>query len=103
MLQTTQNKGFQLFFENGYGVSVQFGYGNYCDNRDYTRSDYDREFDMNGIVACNNAEIAVLRGSPKQWDFCSREVAPDIFCSDEVAGWKSADDVARLIARVQSL
>ena len=26
--------GFQMQFENGWTASVQFGIGNYCDNRD---------------------------------------------------------------------
>ena len=29
----TQGKGFQLKFANGWTVSVQFGWGNYCGNR----------------------------------------------------------------------
>jgi len=29
-----QNKGFHITFENGWTVSVQFGWGNYCDNYD---------------------------------------------------------------------
>jgi hypothetical protein len=30
--KSTENKGFQMTFENGWTISVQFGYGNYCDN-----------------------------------------------------------------------
>jgi hypothetical protein len=30
--KSTNNKGFQMTFENGWTISVQFGYGNYCDN-----------------------------------------------------------------------
>ena len=32
MFKITQQKGFQITFDNGYTVSVQFGAGNYCDN-----------------------------------------------------------------------
>jgi len=33
MFKITERKGFHITFANGYTVSVQFGYGNYCDNR----------------------------------------------------------------------
>ena len=39
MLKATQNKGFSLTFENNLTISVQFGYGNYCENRNYGRID----------------------------------------------------------------
>ena len=32
MFSISGNRGFQMTFENGYTVSVQFGPGNYCDN-----------------------------------------------------------------------
>ena len=34
--KTNDDKGFYITFKNGYTVSVQFGYGNYCDN--FTRN-----------------------------------------------------------------
>ena len=34
MLRITRGKGFQIFFDNGWGVSVQFGPGNYCEHYD---------------------------------------------------------------------
>ena len=33
--QTSGRKGFQITFENGWTVSVQFGYGNYSSNYDW--------------------------------------------------------------------
>jgi hypothetical protein len=33
MFKVTENKGFTITFENGYTASVQFGVGNYCENR----------------------------------------------------------------------
>ena len=30
----TNGKGFQMEFKSGYTLSVQWGVGNYCDNRD---------------------------------------------------------------------
>lgn len=32
--RSCENKGFQMFFENGWGISVQFGPSNYCERRD---------------------------------------------------------------------
>lgn len=32
--QRYDRRGFWIEFENGYRVSVQFGFGNYCENRD---------------------------------------------------------------------
>ena len=32
MFKITRGTGFQMTFENGWTISVQFGYGNYCDN-----------------------------------------------------------------------
>ena len=32
MFQTFKNKGFHIKFENNVNVSVQFGFGNYCEN-----------------------------------------------------------------------
>lgn len=49
MFKATQNKGFCIKFENGIEVSVQFGHGNYCENR----------FKDDGafITSCINAEV----------------------------------------------
>lgn len=33
MFDITQNKGFHITFANGYTASVQWGQGNYCENR----------------------------------------------------------------------
>ncbi len=34
MFQAQGSNGFQMTFVNGWTVSVQWGYGNYCNNRD---------------------------------------------------------------------
>ena len=34
MFEITQGKGFHIKFGNGRTISVQWGVGNYCDNRD---------------------------------------------------------------------
>ena len=78
MIRTTGNKGFQMTFENGWTVSVQFGAGNYCENRwndvfDGSRSD----------TKCANAECA-------RW-YKGEDM-------DEPTGWVTPDDVAKFIA-----
>lgn len=80
MLEITNGKGFQLTFANGYTVSIQFGYGNYCENQSVdSRSPSQR---------CRNAEIACWGGTG---DYLS--------CgNDIVRGWVSANHVAAFIA-----
>jgi len=38
--EISNQKGFQITYKNGYTVSVQFGGGNYCTNRDLPIEDY---------------------------------------------------------------
>lgn len=51
MFRITDRKGFQVTFENGWTVSVQFGYGNYCMNK------YAAEYGQDA-PPCEDAEIA---------------------------------------------
>lgn len=53
MFTCINNKGFQVSFNNGFEVSVMFGYGNYCANRRI------ENIASNGIM-CENAEIMVF-------------------------------------------
>ena len=42
MIRITNGKGFQMTFENGWTISVQFGWGNYHDRREmFPGPDYD--------------------------------------------------------------
>lgn len=56
MFKITKHRGFQITFENGWTVSVQFGGGMYCDNYDM---DCGKEKEIN-ILKCRNAEIAAF-------------------------------------------
>ena len=67
--------GFQLTFTNGNTISVQFGMGNYCNNRHESSK------------SCENAEIAIWNKDGKWFDFES----------DQVLGYVSADNVATWI------
>lgn len=72
-------KGFQIKFENGWTASVQFGQGNYCDNRSPQQPSEDRE--------SRSAEIAAWDAAGKWYQFES----------DEVEGWQSPSQVLEFL------
>jgi hypothetical protein len=89
MLKITGGKGFALTFANGWTASVQFGTGNYCDNR--SLSLYSGSADVRaGEAGSANAEIAAWDADGKWYDFGS----------DTVKGWVSADEVATFLAEI---
>ena len=82
---STFNKGFNMSFENGISISVQWGVGNYCDRKD--GCDYSES--MNGeFWEATSAEIMITSNSDEN-------VVLDN--GDVVAGWLSTDTVAKLI------
>jgi hypothetical protein len=88
MLKSTENKGFQLTFENGLTISVQFGAQNYCKNRKLGGI-YGTELNQQ-TTQCENAEIMI-------WD---REDNDFIFERDIYLGWLSSNEVAIWITQV---
>jgi hypothetical protein len=90
MLRSTQNKGFNLTFDNGLTISVQFGTGDYCE-RGSPYAPYKSEM-LNGqdITESQNAEIAVWDENNNWFDFGT----------DTVKGWCSANEVAKWIEKV---
>ncbi len=75
--------GFRMKFENGNTISVQFGCGNYCDNK--------RESQDN----CKNAEIAIWHENGTDYWFDNEP--------NKIAiGWQTADEVAKWITFAQS-
>tara|TARA_R100001132_G_C3214343_1_gene55801 strand:+ start:122 stop:409 length:288 start_codon:yes stop_codon:yes gene_type:complete len=81
------NKGFHVEFDNGLTFSVQFGSGNYCDNRN-------EEFTTDGYKMSSNAEIAVW---DKEGNFCKLSEY------DDVAGYIPVDDVFDHIQNVRKM
>ena len=75
-----------MTFENGWTISVQWGYGNYCDNRSMLKSDFNNTTDLE----CETAEIAI-------WDKNNNWFG---FGTDEVKGYCSPDEVADWITKV---
>ena len=81
----TQNKGFQLTFENGWTISVQWGPGNYCDNRNFDGDPFDWKSRPSNYES-TTAEIAVWDSNGQWFDFGSDQVKG--FCDvAEVVEW----------------
>lgn len=95
MLSITQSKGFHITFENGYQVSVQFGYGNYCENR-MKREIFGKD------ATSKDAEIAIFKND----DWVTREIWQELYNEklyDEVEGYLEADKIAELLYKVSQL
>ena len=92
----TRNKGFRMGFENGFEISVQWGPGNYCERKD---EDFDKPPKERFWESCN-AEIAVFNANNRKQENSS--VGMISLGRDTVEGWVSADQVAKVIAIVQS-
>jgi len=88
----SRNRGFFMNFENGFGISVQWGTFNYCEKKNLG-ADGDEETKTNRWES-NSAEIAVFEGE--------RMINISTDGIDHVIGWLSTDDVAKIIAIVQS-
>ena len=88
---TSTSNGFQLAFENGWTISVQWGYGNYCTNHNKGR-DFNPDF-----IESNTAEIAIwpteYRGRLTNTWFS--------FDGDKVLGWQSLTQVMLWIYKVR--
>lgn len=76
------HRGFQMTFENGWTISVQFGEGNYCSGRE--------EKDT-GISSAVSAECAVWDSNGK-WYRLSEH--------DDVKGHMTTNEVGQLIQQV---
>lgn len=92
MFKITMGKGFHMTFDNGLTISVQFGFGNYCENRN--------KFDLINSkvdIQCEDCEIAVW---DKHGDFITNLF---IDChGDDVRGYLSTDQVADIIHKVKN-
>ena len=80
----TQNKGFGITFQNGFGVSVQWGTGNYCEKKNIG-ADGDEEMKTKRWES-RTAEIAVYKDK-KFIDIGE----------DTVIGWLTPNEVAKVI------
>lgn len=91
---STMRKGFHMTFENGLTASIQWGAGNYCDNR------FDYDFTFSKDAESDTAEIAV-------WDANGDWVDPqdffnyDISSDGMVAGWLTPAQVVDFLSAVK--
>ena len=80
-------KGYQMTFENGYCISVQYGPGNYCERQNAAYDAPDKALKNNENWRSETAEVAIFN--------------PDGTFDGDVQGWLSTDEVAKLIRKVQ--
>ena len=95
----TGGKGFHITFENGVTASVQFGYANYCENKEFSLN-YHAELDIikkEGGYFCPNAEVAA-------WDKDGRWVTKDVIqTGEDVAGWINPKGVLAFLIKCAKL
>ena len=85
--EISNQKGFQITYKNGYTVSVQFGGGNYCTNRDLPIEDYGKS-----VPPSDTAETALMTKD----GFVSYQ-------GDDVQGYMSPPEVLKLMVHAESL
>ena len=105
MMKITNNKGFQMTFDNGLTISCQMGHGNYCSNRDLCKG-YGAEM-LQPITESDNCEVAIWKnaGSERE-DWITDEIFEKIgmeSTEEMVCGWVDTMTVAKLIAYVSTL
>jgi len=77
------NKGMHLTFPNGVTVSVQWGIGNYCDNKDFNPGDIRDMY--NNLFTSNEAEVAIF---DKEGNWITRKYTQDKdMYADDVLGY----------------
>ena len=87
---TDQRPGFSITFNNGWTISVQFGYGNYCENGRHP--DGYNFYKGKDKITSSDAEIAIWN---KEGDWYN-------FGTDSVKGYCTPDEVAEWIEKVKS-
>lgn len=90
MFNMTGNNGFHLTFANGWTASIQWEYGNYCDNRNNDKADKYSAVYSN--CPSKNAEVAAWNNEDKWHHF------EDI--GDDVKGYLTADEVVKFLAEI---
>ena len=84
-LRICHNKGFHIKFKNGWTVSVQFGWGNYCDNHNNDPKEIG-DFG-NSSYASDNAEI---------WAWKDQKYYPK-----EPLGYRTPEQILQFINKIQ--
>ena len=95
MFKSTENRGFQMTFENGIVISVQFDVTNYCSRRSLAASLQEKT--PSRIVESPNAEIAIWCERSRTGAFAENNHWFS-FGYDNVKGWCSTNEVAQWIS-----
>ena len=86
MIRTRTKKGFSLTFANNWTISVQFGYGNYCQNKNHPAG-VGLET-QEGLLESIDAEIAIWDENGTWYNFGGDTVQG--YCdTNELADWIS--------------
>ena len=86
-------RGFQYTLTNGWTLSVAFGAGNYCDNRDEPFYADETNYE------CSNFEVAVLDHNEKLVDLLPAKEEGGF--SDQVIGWVPASALPMLLSALK--
>lgn len=92
MFTITQGKGISIQFSNGYDVSIQFGWGNYCSHRNTEpahNASYEEHQAKLGAEGSISAEVAIF-------DRYGR-------CIEEAEGWCSPERVTEILTEVAAM
>lgn len=90
---STVNRGYKMSFENGVTISVQWGTGNYCENKDLSKG-YANAMGHE-TYSSNNAEILIIKGNETITKYFAEE--NNLSHDGHVVGWLEADKVAEAI------
>lgn len=105
MFEITRGQGFWLAFPNGWGVSVQFGPGNYGDHYRESLSDRNEPGGpghaawSGGSYTSDTAEVAAIHTDGRWFDFNKGEPGR----SGPVLAYQTPAQVAAVIARIAAL
>lgn len=95
----SQNNGFTMTFENGYTVSVRWGWANYCTNHTMPASASTRilwnTLNSTNCSNCDNAEVAV-------WNRDGTFLTPDGKLGGDVLSYRTPEEVASFLSEVAS-
>jgi hypothetical protein len=97
MFENSNGKGFHMTFGNGKTVSVQWGFGNYCDNRN------NYEYMDSKDVKSSDCEIAIWN---EKGLWITKEVFKGLYNEelyDDVEGYLTTDKVAEIINYVKNM
>ena len=100
----TEAKGFHIQFENGVVVSVQFGYGNYCANRDNLKYANENRTLVNKQgerfyqdTYSPNAEVAIWDSLDSGYKWITKECPYISNKDDDVEGWITPDEIPEIL------